>query len=83
MNVPQVNNAVPASASEPVARRVEDEPETSCVRSFECPDQAQGWQVGGPGAEERETMLTVLIVSDLEAALVGGAMLGMELTQPH
>lgn len=42
-----------------------------------------GWLVGGPGAEERGTMITVLIVSNLGAALAGGAMLGMKLTQPH
>jgi len=45
--------------------------------------EALGWQVGGPRAEERGTMLTVLIVSNLGAALAGGAMLGMTLTQRH
>ena len=45
--------------------------------------EALGWQVGGPRAEERGTMLTVLIASNLGAALVGGAMLGMTLTQRH
>ena len=35
--------------------------------------EALGWQVGGPGAEERATMLTVLFVSSLGAALAGGA----------
>ncbi len=43
--------------------------------------EALGWQVGGPGAEERGTMITVLIISNLAAALAGGAMLGMTLTQ--
>jgi len=43
--------------------------------------EALGWQVGGPGAAERTTMLTVLFVSNLGAALAGGAMLGMTLTQ--
>jgi len=45
--------------------------------------EALGWQVGGPGAAERATMLTVLFVSNLGAALVGGAMLGMTLAQQH
>jgi hypothetical protein len=43
--------------------------------------EALGWQVGGPGAAERTTMLTVLFVSNLGAALAGGAMLGLALTQ--
>jgi hypothetical protein len=38
-----------------------------------------GWQIGAPGAEERGTMITVLIVSNLGAALAGGAMLGVTL----
>jgi hypothetical protein len=42
-----------------------------------------GWQVGGPGAAERATMLTVLFVSNGGAALVGGAVLGMTLAQRH
>jgi hypothetical protein len=42
-----------------------------------------GWRIGGPGAEERGTMITVLIVSNLGAALVGGALLGMKLTRFH
>lgn len=42
--------------------------------------EALGWQVGGPGAEERATMLTVLFVSNLGAALAGGAVLGMTLS---
>lgn len=41
--------------------------------------EALGWQVGGPGAAERATMLTVLFVSNLGAALVGRAMLGLRL----
>jgi hypothetical protein len=41
-----------------------------------------GWQVGGPGAEERATMLTVLFASNLGAAFAGGAVLGLTLTQP-
>src|SRR5215213_4801716 len=45
--------------------------------------EALGWQIGGPGAEERGTMITVLIVSNLGAALAGGAMLGVTLTQRH
>jgi hypothetical protein len=42
-----------------------------------------GWLVGAPGAEARGTMITVLIVSNLGAALAGGAMLGLQLAQPH
>jgi hypothetical protein len=45
--------------------------------------EALGWQVGGPGAAERTTMLTVLFVSNLGAALAGGALLGMTLIQRH
>jgi hypothetical protein len=45
--------------------------------------EALGWQIGGPGAAERATMLTVLFVSNLGAGLAGGAMLGMTLTQRH
>jgi hypothetical protein len=41
--------------------------------------EALGWQVGGPGAAARATMLTVLFVSNLGAALAGGAMLGLRL----
>jgi hypothetical protein len=45
--------------------------------------EALGWQVGGPRAAERATMRTVLFVSNLGAALAGGAMLGVTLTQRH
>jgi hypothetical protein len=45
--------------------------------------EALGWQIGAPGAEERGTMITILIVSNLGTALAGGAMLGMTLTQRH
>jgi hypothetical protein len=45
--------------------------------------EALGWQVGGPGAARRATMLTVLFVSNLGAALAGGAMLGTTLTRRH
>lgn len=45
--------------------------------------EALGWQVGGPGAAERTTMLTVLFAGNLGAALAGGAMLSMRLSQPH
>jgi hypothetical protein len=45
--------------------------------------EALGWQVGGPGAAERATMLTVLFVSNLGAALAGGALLGLTLAQRH
>lgn len=36
-----------------------------------------GWQVGGPGAGERATMVTVLAVGDVAAAICGGAVLGL------
>ncbi len=39
--------------------------------------EALGWIVGGPGAAERFTMLTVMFAGDLGAALVGGAALGL------
>jgi hypothetical protein len=45
--------------------------------------EAQGWLIGAPGAEERGTMITVLIVGNVGAALAGGAVLGMSLTQRH
>jgi len=35
-----------------------------------------GWQVGAPGAASRATMLTVMMVGNLGAALAGGAALG-------
>jgi hypothetical protein len=41
--------------------------------------EALGWQVGGPRAAERSTMLIVLLVSALGAAIGGGAMLGLSL----
>ena len=44
---------------------------------------ALGWLIGAPGAEERGTMITVLIADNLGAALAGGAMLGLTLTQSH
>jgi len=37
---------------------------------------ALGWRVGAPGAAERFTMLTVLMVSNVGAALVGGMAVG-------
>lgn len=40
---------------------------------------ASGWVVGAPKAEERYTMLTVMSVSNLGAAIVGGAVLGATL----
>ena len=36
-----------------------------------------GWRVGAPGAAERATMLTVMIVSNLGTALAGGATIGV------
>jgi hypothetical protein len=38
---------------------------------------ALGWRVGAPGAAERATMLTVLMVSNLGTALAGGAVIGV------
>lgn len=40
-----------------------------------------GWQVGGPGAAERFTMITVMLTSNAGAALVGGAAMGWVLSQ--
>jgi len=45
--------------------------------------EALGWQIGAPGAEERGTMVTILIAGNLGTALAGGAMLGLSLTQRH
>lgn len=45
--------------------------------------EALGWQVGGPGAEERATMITVLFAGDVAAALAGGAVLGGRLAGPR
>ncbi len=41
--------------------------------------EALGWQVGGPQAAERFTMLTVMGAGDLAAALAGGGMIGWAL----
>ena len=38
--------------------------------------EASGWVVGGPGAGERATMLTVMFSGDLAAAIAGGAVIG-------
>ncbi|MGQ0605098.1 MAG: hypothetical protein ACT4QE_25755 [Anaerolineales bacterium] len=38
-----------------------------------------GWVVGGPNAAERYTMLTVMFLGNLGAALAGGAVLGWRL----
>jgi hypothetical protein len=38
------------------------------------------WVVGGPGAAERATMVTVLALGDIFAALTGGAVLGWRLS---
>jgi len=40
---------------------------------------ALGWHVGGPGAALRATMVTVMFVSDLAAALVAGAGIGFHI----
>ena len=41
--------------------------------------EMSGWVVGAPGAAARLTMVTVLFVSNLCAALIGGAVLGWRL----
>ena len=41
--------------------------------------EAAGWVVGAPGAAERATMITVMSLGNLAAALAGGAMLGVSL----
>lgn len=41
--------------------------------------ESLGWVVGGPGAAERATMVTVLTLGNICAALVGGAVLGWKL----
>jgi len=38
-----------------------------------------GWVVGAPGAAERATMVTVLALGNISAALVGGAVMGLSL----
>jgi hypothetical protein len=42
---------------------------------------ALGWRVGAPGAAERATMLTVMMVSNLGTALAGGAVIGVQLVR--
>lgn len=41
--------------------------------------ETSGWVVGAPGAAERATMLVVMFVGNLGAALVGGAVMGSTL----
>ena len=43
--------------------------------------EALGWVVGAPGAAERATMLTVLALGNIGAALTGGGILGWRLSQ--
>ncbi|MBI5031240.1 MAG: hypothetical protein HZB51_11990 [Chloroflexi bacterium] len=43
--------------------------------------ESAGWVVGAPRAEERFTMLTVMFVGDLGAAIVGGAVMGRMLAK--
>ncbi|UCH60822.1 MAG: hypothetical protein JSV61_04900 [Anaerolineales bacterium] len=38
---------------------------------------ALGWRVGAPGAAQRATMLTVMLLGNLGAALAGGAVVGL------
>jgi hypothetical protein len=46
-----------------------------------------GWRVGAPGAAERATMLTVMFVSNIGAALAAGGTIGLQLDviaeRPH
>ena len=41
--------------------------------------EALGWQVGAPRAAERFTMLTVMLISDVGAAVAGGATIAVTL----
>jgi len=41
--------------------------------------ESAGWVVGAPGAADRATMITVMSLGNLAAALAGGAMLGLTL----
>lgn len=43
--------------------------------------EAFGYYVGAPGADERATMLTVLLTGDLGVALTGGAVMGVLLAR--
>lgn len=43
--------------------------------------ESLGWVVGAPGAAERATMVTVLALGNVSAALAGGAMMGWKLTR--
>jgi hypothetical protein len=45
--------------------------------------ESLGWVVGAPAAAERATMITVLAVSNLGAALAGGAALGRFIYSRH
>ncbi|MEJ2597006.1 MAG: hypothetical protein P8Z00_01660 [Anaerolineales bacterium] len=45
--------------------------------------ESLGWRVGAPGAAERFTMLTVMFVGDLGAALAGGSALGWLLAEEY
>lgn len=42
--------------------------------------ESLGWVVGAPGAADRATMVTVLALGDICAALIGGAVLGWKLS---
>lgn len=43
--------------------------------------ESLGWVVGAPGAAQRATMVTVLALGNIAAALTGGAMIGWKLTR--
>ena len=45
--------------------------------------EAAGWVVGAPGAAERATMVTVMSLGNLAAALAGGGVLGWTLWRPR
>lgn len=42
---------------------------------------AAGWVIGAPGAEARDTMITVTMVANLGVALAGGAVMGIVLAR--
>jgi hypothetical protein len=43
--------------------------------------EASGWVVGAPGAAQRATMITVLAMGNIGAALFGGAVMGLVLVK--
>jgi hypothetical protein len=43
--------------------------------------ESLGWVIGAPNAAERATMVTVLAVGNIAAAITGGAMMGLKLSR--